>query len=287
MSTTELAWPDNNYSDWIGYKHQGSDVVSTGLVGRFGATLPKITGSKSVEGSLPYGLQWCLAPVTEPRDTLGGDGHPKLGFHLPPIALSRRMWAGSSLVYHNEIHCGDKIDRTSTIVSIELKQGRSGPLAFVRIQHDFTTPRGPFVTEIQNLVFRNADDVRKKNDQPGTKAVPFDVEHTMTVETDPVLLFRYSALTFNGHRIHYDQPYATRVEGYPGLIVHGPLIATLLANFAASELGPLERFEFRALSPVFVGDTLSLSMQKTPQGMQLAACDGSGTLAMTAQAAGR
>lgn len=273
MQDRQDDWPADDYATWIGRKHEAVDMLTAGLVDRFTATVP-LAGSNAATGSasghLPPGLHWCLAPLSEQAGRLGPDGHPAMGVHLPPIKGMRRMWAGGALAIHGRLQIGDEVRRTTTIRSINQKQGRSGALAFIELSHEFTTARGACITERQDLVYRPAPGELPAQASKDGHASPSS-SPVMTIPTDPVLLFRYSALTFNGHRIHYDRPYATDVEGYRGLVVHGPLIATLLANLGDAHLGGIKAFEFRARAPLFCGEQLALYLTETETGCSLEA----------------
>ena len=276
-------WPDNGFADWVGYRQEGVDILTQGLVERFAATVPSCA-QEGQSPALPLCLHWCLAPLAEPASRLGPDGHPALGLHLPPIAHARRMWAGGALSFHDGLRIGDEVRRLTTIRSIERKTGRSGPLVFVEVQHEFSTARGPAVTERQDLVYRLPAE-QSAAPAAGSTSSGASATAEATIATDPVLLFRYSALTFNGHRIHYDQPYATGVEGYRGLVVHGPLIATMLANLANRTLDGIRTFEFRARAPLICGETLALHVARTDAGCALEArCAEDGRLIMAAKA---
>jgi 3-methylfumaryl-CoA hydratase len=192
----------------------------------------------------------------QPPAALGRDGHPKTGGFIPDMGLPRRMWAAGRLAFHQPLRAGVSADRHTTIESVTRKDGRSGPLAFVRIRHDIRQRHALALSEWQELVYR-AD--------PAPDAEPPQAPLARTDETDaapvsfsPTLLFRYSALTFNGHRIHYDAPYAREVEGYSGLVVHGPLLAQLLMLYAEHHIGPLKSFNFRATSPLTHDETATL-----------------------------
>jgi len=183
-----------------------------------------------------------------PPGELGRDGHPKTGGFLPDLGLPRRMWAGGRLAFAAPLRAGIAAEKTSVIERTAEKQGRSGPLAFVTVRHDLRQERRLCVTEHHDIVYR-------KDPAPGTlrprpPEAPDVAESTEETMFNPTLLFRYSALTFNGHRIHYDRDYAREVEGYDGLVVHGPLLAQLLMLKAERELGPLAAFQFRATAPL-------------------------------------
>lgn len=271
-----------DHADWIGRRHVSSERIVKELVERFRATVPLVDLADETGRALPC-LHWCLAPIAEPAENLGPDGHPALGLHLPPIPLPRRMWAGGELRFHDALAVGDVVTRASTISAIEPKQGRIGPFLLVKVVHDISTERGRALSETQDIVYRDPiGDIGKRaamvsSERPAAPPVA-------TVKTDPVLLFRYSALTFNGHRIHYDHPYATGVEGYGGLVVHGPLIATLLVDLARREIGQFVSFQFRGQSPLICGENLDLFAHETGDTLELNARAGDGRLVMTARA---
>lgn len=275
-------WPENDFQEWLGRGSQGKDLISDELVSRFRKTLPFDRFSGSVP-AIPLGLHWCLAPIVEPPGNLGPDGHPRLGLHFPPIPLSRRMWAGGSLEIHDVFRTGDPVTRSSRIEKIERKSGRSGPLVFLKVRHLYDTPRGCAVSELQDIVYREPAELASSNGQRH-EDTGIGNEADLEIDTDPVLLFRYSALTFNGHRIHYDHPYATHEEGYDGLVVHGPLIATLLANLATAKMGAIDRFSYRGRSPLICGEKLFLRCASSGSEAELTAFNEQGRLIMTARA---
>jgi 3-methylfumaryl-CoA hydratase len=179
------------------------------------------------------------------------DGHPKRGGFLPPVPLPRRMWAGSRIDFHAPLRIGQALERRSCIDDVRLKEGRSGPLVFVNVRHEIRADGQLAVTDRHDIVYREAPQPGEAG--PAVMAAPEHAQWTRRIEPDDVLLFRYSALTFNGHRIHYDRRYVTSVEGYPGLVVHGPLIATLLLDLLRRELpdAAVTQFSFKAVSPIF------------------------------------
>ena len=237
---------------WIGRSSEAEDLITPRLIGGFRATFaPYLAPSGKDEA--PLGLHWCLAPDAEPMAGLAPDGHAAKGSLLPPVSLPRRMWAGGELELRAPLRLGDKVFRRSTIADITAKQGRSGPLCFVTLRNEFSTARGLALSERHDIVYRGSR-------APGSTSAPAahpdqpQAELSWRILASPVLLFRYSALTFNGHRIHYDEPYATGTEGYPGLVVHGPLQATLLLNLLAAAGAAMPfRFRYRALSALFAG----------------------------------
>lgn len=179
---------------------------------------------------------------------LGRDGHPKVGGLIPDTGLPRRMWAGGQLKFESPVHLGSVADRVSTCESVVHKEGRSGPLAFVTLRHEIWQKGALCLTEWQDLVYREDSSAQSAPTVP--PRAPVGEEQREMRVFDSTLLFRYSALTFNGHRIHYDEPYARDVEGYDGLVVHGPLLAQCLMLMAAGALGPLTSFSFRATAPL-------------------------------------
>tara|TARA_R110002051_G_scaffold1008_8_gene5013 strand:+ start:4521 stop:5300 length:780 start_codon:yes stop_codon:yes gene_type:complete len=192
---------------------------------------------------------WDVAPLAD----LGRDGHPAKGLFIPDMDLPRRMWAAGHLIFHRPLLAGIRAEKTSQIESVTRKTGRSGPLAFVRIRHDIRQRQTLALTETQDLVFRE-DQVQS----PAPPIAAADEDHATQVHFNSTLLFRYSALTFNGHRIHYDEAYARHVEGYDGLVVHGPLLAHLLMNMAQQHLGSLTTFSYRATAPLMHSEVATL-----------------------------
>ncbi|MCA0050247.1 MaoC family dehydratase N-terminal domain-containing protein [Mesorhizobium sp. B283B1A] len=270
--------------EWLGRTHEVEDVVTSRLLASFGATLGDYA-APTAEGAVPPGLHWCLTPDIAHGRELGPDGHRTRGGFLPPVPLPRRMWAASDVRFMAPIRSGDRIRRCSTLTGIDEKQGRTGPLTFVRVRHDIANDAGPVIEEDQTLVYRAAEASAVTPAPPAspTPAAP----HELWIDVDPVLLFRYSALTFNGHRIHYDAPYATTVEHYPGLVIHGPLQATLLLNFAAAIVGAApRRFSFRGVHPATGPQRLLLSATPPRQdgmALEVRSADGHVTVKAMAQ----
>jgi 3-methylfumaryl-CoA hydratase len=219
------------------------------------------------------------------QSEIGPDGHPTRGGFLPPVPLPRRMWAGSRLTFHEPMMAGQALTRHSRIADVRLKEGRSGPLVFVNMAHDILAEDRLSIVEEHDIVYRDLP--RPGDPAPAGVPAPADAPWRRRIVPDDVLLFRYSALTFNGHRIHYDRRYVTEVEGYPGLVVHGPLIATLLLDLLRRERpsARLTRFSFKAVKPLF--DTGPFEVCGRPEGDQsvaLWACTPDGQLAMDAHA---
>ncbi len=256
---TVISLPEvsTDWSPWIGRSTSAVDVATEAAVARFVATFDGLLAPRADEDA-PLGLHWCLATDAVAAGGLGDDGHPAKGGFLPPVWLPRRMWAGGEVCFRAPLRVGARVERHSRIASVAAKSGRSGPMVFVAVRHDYVTDLGCVIEERQDIVYRDAVPAEipsRVPERPETEP-PAAVEVPLTI--GPVLLFRWSAMTFNAHRIHYDLPYATEVEHHPGLIVHGPLQATLLLNRAAAIGGRPARFEYRCLAPWIGGTTGSL-----------------------------
>ncbi len=212
---------------------------------------------------------------------LGPDGHEQLGRFIPDFGLPRRMWAGGRVTINKPLLLGEEVEKVSTIRAVEEKTGRSGRLCFVTVDHDFSVAGEHRLRETQNIVYREAPDTRTM--PPPGKNAPDDADFSRTVTPDPILLFRYSALIFYSHRIHYDADYTRESEGYPGLVVHGPLTATLLVGLGLKQLGSrrLVSFDIRAMSPLFVTAPFTLEGRDTDDGATLWARTPDGATAMT------
>ncbi|WP_422029562.1 FAS1-like dehydratase domain-containing protein [Reyranella sp.] len=246
--------------DWIGRTQSMEDLAAPFPVRALSATFDEKGDPDPKNGDpLPPLWHWLYFLEVAPQSKIGPDGHAERGDFLPPVPLPRRMWAGSRFSFEGEpIRVGDTIHRLSEIKSVEPKSGSTGSMVFVTVRHTISGPRGISFVEEHDIVYREAAKPGEAPKPP--RPAPADATWTRTVLADPVLLFRFSALTFNGHRIHYDQPYVTGVEGYPGLIVHGPLMGMLQIELARRcNPGKVVRsFEFRALSPVFGGAALGV-----------------------------
>ncbi len=254
---------------WIGRSSQASDIVTAQLVKGLRATLFMEIGDPRPGDAAPWTVHWCLAQPVYPMSELGPDGHPTRGGFLPPVPLPRRMWAGGELEFFDALRVGDETTRTSRIADVTMKTGSTGVLCFVSVDHLVTTSRGTALRERQDIVYRDISTA------PATAlakaAAPPAAKHRETHMADPVLLFRYSALTFNGHRIHYDRDYVTKVEGYPGLIFHGPMQAAFIVELAAKLHGGAapKKFTYRGLQPLFEGTEFSVNANDTGAGMEL------------------
>ena len=237
--------------EWVGKTESLKDVITAAPMKALSATLDRPDPVPSSGSFLPELWHWLYFLPHARQSEIGPDGHPKRGGFLPPVPLPRRMWAGSRLEWIKPMVLGDSIERVSKIESVTHKSGRSGDLIFVLVHHEIFNQSGLALVEEHDIVYRDAPGSDDKPVAP--TAAPLEAKWAKTITPDDVLLFRYSALTFNGHRIHYDRKYVTEVEGYPGLIVHGPLIATLLVDLIRQSIpeSKLKRFEFRAIRPTF------------------------------------
>jgi 3-methylfumaryl-CoA hydratase len=271
--------------EWIGKTETRADVVSPTPVAALSATLDRDDRLPRPGDPLPPAWHWVFFLPLHRQSELGKDGHPERGSFLPPVPLPRRMWAGSRMEFHQPLRVGETITRASRIISVKHKEGRTGPLVFVLVRHEIATPAGLAITEEHDIVYRGHS--RPGESAPESPVAPAEAAWERTICPDDVFLFRYSALTFNGHRIHYDRRYATEVEGYPGLVVHGPLIATLLLDSLRRNVpeARITRFEFRAVSPLF--DTAPFAVCGAAKGghvIRLWAKNACGGLAMDATA---
>jgi 3-methylfumaryl-CoA hydratase len=234
---------------WIGRRAQRDDIVSKRLAVAYRASLEPHLFIPADPDETPPGLHWCLAVAAPALGDLGADGSEARGGLLPAAPLPRRMWAGGEVETFAPVRIGAAIRRSSTIADVQERQGRSGRLCFVTVRHDIECGGVLAVRERQDLVFREAG-----SGAPAAPSARPRADLARKIDASPVLLFRFSALTFNGHRIHYDHPYATQTEGYGGLVVHGPLQADLLLNQAAVLLGAVpSRFSYRCIAPLIAG----------------------------------
>jgi 3-methylfumaryl-CoA hydratase len=279
-----------SYEAWIGREETSSARIEAAAVNAMAATLD-LERSPQPGEPLPPGWQWLFFNPAARRSGLGVDGHPRRGGFLPPIELPRRMWAGSRIHYLSDLPVGSEATRRSRILKIENKTGKRGALCFVTVQHLVSCDGTPRISEEQDLVYRDALPPRAPDTSvaaPKPERYAESAQWQRSVQPDTTLLFRYSALTFNGHRIHYDQPYARNEEGYPDLVVQGPLTATLLQQFAVEHGSGrrLSRFDFRGVTPLFVDRAFQLEGRAASDGSLLLWARGpDGELAMSATAA--
>lgn len=272
-----------NLKDWIGKREEAADLVTAAPV----AGLATLLGHESppwTSGAVPPLGHWFYALNRTPQAQLDDDGHEKRGTFLPPVALPRRMWAGGQLSFLHPVRMGSVFRRASTITDVVEKDGRSGPLVFVTVEHRYEDSKGLAVKERQDLVYR-APAAAATNAVTLHAPPTGDADWERAIHPDPVMLFRYSALTFNAHRIHYDRDFCLNHEGYPGLVVHGPLTATLLADlFLRHNPGALvTEFSYRAQAPLFDILPFTVKGRATPQGALLWALAPDGQVAMTAE----
>jgi 3-methylfumaryl-CoA hydratase len=258
----------DDYSAWVGRTERVTDVLEPARTNALSRALG-VAGEASAGNPLPLLHHWLYFWDVRPPEGLGVDGHPARGGFLPPVALPRRMWAGGALTFEAPLRVGDPVTRVSTIRKVESKTGRSGTLVFVTVEHEVSGPDGVAIVERQDIVYREAA-AAGSIAAPAPGPEPQPSAWRRDVLPDPVLLFRYSALTMNGHRIHYDRPYAMNEESYPALVVHGPLQATLLMTLAADKLdGRIGAFEFRGQAPAFDGTMLHVCGEPTDTGASL------------------
>jgi len=237
---------------WVGRTEAADDVVTPFPVAAMSATLDRDDQPPRNGDPLPALWHWLYFLPLYRHSEAGPDGHARRGGFLPPVSLPRRMWAGSRVQFRRPLRVGEPIRRVSTIADVSHKSGRSGDLVFVVVRHEVSGSGEVAISEEHDIVYREAPRSGAPAAAPATPA-PADASWQRVVHPDPLLLFRYSALTFNGHRIHYDRTYVTEVEGYPGLVVHGPLLATLMLDLLRRERpeASIATFRFRALRPVF------------------------------------
>jgi 3-methylfumaryl-CoA hydratase len=270
---------------WIGRTETAVDYVTVPMVDRLSATLDRDDPFPKAGDALPVGWHSTLFPRIVRHSQIGPDGHPQRGDFLPPVPLPRRMFAGKRTTFIAPLLVGDEVQRTSTIQNVTIKDGRSGRMVFVTVKTDIKSPRGLAISEEQDIVYRGEPD---KNAPPAAPMpAPGKAIWTHQVTPDPVMLFRYSALTFNGHRIHYDKPYVTEVEGYPNLVMNGGLTTLLVYELARTHgTTPIKFMSSRNVRALFVGRTITLCGEPSADNKtaKLWAQDDSGAVALTAEA---
>jgi 3-methylfumaryl-CoA hydratase len=236
---------------WIDNTESTQEVASVVPLRALSATLDRDDPTIDQGTDVPPCWHWLYFLPLHRQSDIGPDGHAKRGGFLPPVPLPRRMWAGSRIEFLAPVRAGQTISRTSRIADVRMKEGRSGPLVFVNVHHEIRAEGQLAIHEEHDIVYR--DMPAPGEVAPASVQPPLNASWSREIHPDDVLLFRYSALTFNGHRIHYDRRYVTEVEGYPGLIVHGPLIATLLLDLLRRQLpaAQVRHFGFKAMKPIF------------------------------------
>ena len=266
---------------WIGKERVRQDDLSPFKAQALATALDRQSGLQAGD-NLPPAWQWLYFVDTPLASETGVDGHPKTGGFLPPVPLPRRMWAAGKFEIHSPLILGKPAEQTSTIKSVDLKSGKSGTLIFVTVEHNTRQDGELCLSEEQNIVYRDMPTAPAP--LPDGEAAPLDADWRMEITPDPVLLFRYSALTYNGHRIHYDRDYAVNTEFYPALVVHGPLLATLLAELVAKNIpdAQMETFAFRAQRPSFDTDKFTVCGKRDGDALSLWTCSHDGFVGMTA-----
>ena len=270
---------------WVGRQEIRDDVIAPAPVARLSATLDHSAPRATQGEPLPECWHWLYFQPEASTAQIDVDGHPKRGTFLPPVPLPRRMWAGSELGFHAPLLVGDEVRRVSEVEAVDLKSGSVGPLVFVTLIHKFYARDTLCLEEKQTLVCR-PDQMGATPPAKARTTVPADSTWSRVVSPSPVLLFRYSALTFNSHRIHYDRDYAMMNEGYAGLVVQGPLTATLLLDLVHRHQpeARLTAFQFRGLRPLLEPSQFTLGGTPTQDGIELWAVDAAGEVAMKASA---
>ena len=276
---------DDDLRAWIGRSETVHDSIGSTPVKALTATLDHPATDVPAGTPLPPLWHWLYFLPLHRQSEIGADGHARRGGFLPPVPLPRRMWAGSQFEFRAPVRVGDAVARTSTIDDVTTKEGRSGTLVFVKVRHELrcNSAADPAIVEFHDIVYRDA---KKPGDVDPPPTAAAQGEWQRQVVPDDVLLFRYSALTFNGHRIHYDRKYVTEIEGYPGLIVHGPLIATLLMDLLGRNAPEAEvaSFRFKAVRPTFDLHPFKVNGQRDGNTVKLWAQDHEGWLTMDAVA---
>lgn len=281
MSNSQIH--ESDITDWIGRQETATDIIYSRPARLMQAMLDRPASAKNGD-ALPPLWHWLYFPNETMQMAIGPDGHPERGDFLPPVKLPRRMWAGGRFRFEKPLRIGDTVIKTSIIKDVQGKSGRSGDLCFVTVEHTFTVDGAHCFSEEHDIVYRSNPAAGAKKTIPTLAQISYDWERQ--INPDPVLLFRYSALTFNGHRIHYDRSYCQEIEGYPGLVFHGPLTATLLIDLAI-EKNPdkrISQFSFRALSPLFDTEPFTVAGKQDAGIAELWATNPAGELAMKATA---
>ncbi|CND62239.1 MaoC like domain-containing protein [Mycobacterium tuberculosis] len=273
----------SDWDEWVGKSSTSTALLDPAQANRMAVTLDRDPTFKA-DDELPPGWHWLYFHELVRASGLGDDGHPALGVTMPPVPLPRRMWAGGTLTIRAPLRLGAEAARTSTIRAVTAKEGRTGPLYFVTVEHDVQVDGRPAVSESQTIVYREAPSTPIRVEGP---SAPPDAEFTDRWELDSTALFRYSALTFNGHRIHYDADYARSAEGYPNLVIHGPLLATLLMDSLVRRERRFTSFRYRARSPLFLPEPFTVNGRRDGDGHSVWAASPDGRLAMEAEATHR
>ena len=252
---------------WIGSSEESVDEVSISLEKRFKATLDLDPGNPAKGDEASSGIHWTLAPAVVRSSLLGKDSHPEKGSFLPPVPLPRRMWAGCETEFFSPLYIGDIVTKKSTIVDIIIKNGKSGLLCFVKAKYEFFVESHLIIEEYHDIVYRELQPIDKSK-VTKINLPNFVSSYEENFFAHPTTLFRYSAITFNGHRIHYDYPYSTKEEGYKDLVFHGPLQATLLLRAAEKfKKVKAKKFVHKGIAPVFANNDLLINIEDTNNGL--------------------
>ncbi len=242
-----------NFENWIGKSVTREDLITQRLQDEYRSTLSPHLFKPKTDDECPPGLHWCVALPRQNIAELGPDGAEAKGVFLPPVPLPRRMWAGGQIKTLKPLRLGDNVKRVSTISDVKSRQGKKGALCFISVLHEIYGNGALAIRERHDILYREAS-LESAQPKPSVEALKGKLE--WRVEATPLLLFRFSSVTFNGHRIHYDLPYAQQVEGYAGLLVHGPIQAALTLNQLATLQGHVPRvFDYRCVSPLIAGQT--------------------------------
>lgn len=271
--------------DWIGRKESKSDVATAWPVAAMAATFDRRDPEPSEGDAIAPGWHWLYFLEAKPASELAPDGHPKRGGFLPPVALPRRMWAGGRIEFRRPLRVGDALRRDSEILAVEPKHGKSGSLVFVTVRHTVHAAGEVAVVEEHDIVYREA--AKPTDPVPPAKPAPASAQWRREITPDPVLLFRFSALTFNGHRIHYDLDYVRDEEHYPGLIVHGPMQTLLILDLCRRNTErPVRKLDYRALHPVFHTERMTINgnLAADESKIDLWTANGAGNYAMVGTA---
>lgn len=269
----------NNLESWLGRSTSSEVVLDVAQANRMAVTLDR-SPTFQLGDALPPAWHWLYFHDFIQASDLGQDGHPKLGLILPPVPLPKRMWASGNFVFYAPLRLGDRVQRTSVIRSITAKEGRSGLLYFVVIEHTLATGGVLNLVEEQTIVYR---ELASETQISKAQATTIHADYQQAYAFNSTALFRYSALTFNGHRIHYDVDYCRTVEGYPNLVIHGPLVATLLLDLYVQQQQPLRWFRYRSKSPLFLPHSFTVNGKNEGENTRLWASNHEGGLAMEAE----
>jgi 3-methylfumaryl-CoA hydratase len=269
-------------NDWIGRREAMVDEVTAHPVSALSALLDRDDPEPHEGDPLPPLWHWLYAMPICPLSETGEDGHPKRGPFLPPAPLPQRLWAGGRIEFFHPVHIGNELRRDSVVTNVETKTGKTGPLVFVQVSHEYSVRARIAIREVHDIVYRNRP--ARGEPAPPPRPAPQNAEWTAEFRSDPVIQFRYSALTFNSFRPHYDRPYATHVDHFPGLTVHAPLVATLLMELVRRPgMAPARSLTFRAVAPLFDIAPFTLNGARTDDsGIRLWAARDDGALAMDA-----